>query len=85
LDWHIGDYALCITPGSKIENRMVMVVSRPLIDPSKEDVVYRVHPGFSDTNNWGWGAEDRHLHPVPDEIEPMEWEAGPFIPGEPVH
>ena len=46
MDWRIGDFALCTTPGSRLENRVVMVVSRPLVDPSKEDVVYWVHPGL---------------------------------------
>lgn len=85
MDWQIGDFALCITPGSKIENRVVMIVSKPLVDPSKEDVVYRVHPGFSEWNNWEWGAEKRHLRPLPDGVEPIEWQGGPFIPGELVH
>jgi len=85
MSWEIGDFAICITPGSKLENRVVMVVSRPLVDPSKEDVVYWVHPGFPDEDNWGWGAEKRYLHPVPDWIEPIEWDRGRFRPGEPVH
>jgi hypothetical protein len=85
VDWQIGDFAICITPGSKLENRLVRVISRPLVDPSKADVVYRVHPGIPNENNWGWGAEKRHLRPLPDGIDPNEWEAGPFIPGELVH
>ena len=85
MDWQIGNFAICITPGSKLENRVVMVVSKPLVDPSKEDVVYRVHPGFPDENNWGWGAEKRHLRRLPDWIEPIEWERGRFKIGAPVH
>jgi hypothetical protein len=85
VDWQIGDFALCVTPGSKLQNRVVMVISKPLVDLSKEDVVFWVHPGFADGNNWGWGAEKRHLCPVPDWIEPIEWERGVFRPGEPVH
>ena len=38
MDWQIGDFALCVTPGSELENRVVMVMSRPLVDPSKADV-----------------------------------------------
>ena len=85
MNWEIGDAAICITPGSKLENRLVKIISRPLVDPSKADVVYCVHPGFPDRNNYGWGAEKRHLQPLPDGIEPNEWEAGPFIPSELVH
>jgi len=62
-----------------------MVISKPLVDPSKEDVVYLVHPGVSDGDNWGWGPEKRHLRPVPDWIEPIEWDGGPIRPDEPVH
>jgi hypothetical protein len=62
-----------------------MIVSKPLVDPKKEDLVYRVHPGFPDTNNWGWGAEKRHLLPIPDGIESSEWKAGPFFPGETIN
>lgn len=74
MDWQVGNFALCITPGSKLENRVVMVISKPLEHPDKPDVVYWVHPGFPDGGNWGWGAEKRHLRPVPDWIEPIEWE-----------
>jgi hypothetical protein len=38
VDWQFGDLALCVTPGSKLENRVVMVISKPLVDPSKEVV-----------------------------------------------
>ena len=48
MNWQIGDFALCITPGSKLESRVVMIRSRPRNDPDKPDVVYRVHPGFPD-------------------------------------
>jgi hypothetical protein len=85
VDWQFGDFALCVTPGSKIENRVVMIVSRPLNHPDKPDVVYRVHPGFPEKNNWGWGAEKRHLLPIPFEIEAIEWKAGPFFPGETIN
>ena len=85
VDWQIGDFALCVTPGSKLENRVVMVISKPLEHPDKPDVVYWVHPGWAGEDNWGWGAEKRHLRPVPEWIEPIEWERGRFKPGEPVH
>jgi len=85
VDWQIGDFAICITPGSKLENRVVMVISRPLVDPSKADVVYWVHAGFPNGDSWGWGAERRHLRPVPDWIDPIEWEGGALKPGELVH
>ena len=85
VDWQIGDFALCVTPGSKLENRVVMVVSKPLEHPGKPDVVYWVHPGFSDGDNWGWGAEKRHLRPVPDWIRPIDWEGEGFKRSEPVH
>ena len=85
VDWQIGDFAMCITPGSKLENRQVMIVSRPLVDPSKADLVYRVHPGFSDGDNWSWGAEKRHLCALPDWIEPSTWEGSVFKPSELVH
>jgi hypothetical protein len=85
VDWQIGDFAICITPGSKLENRLVMVISKPLVDPSKEDLVYRVHTRLPDGDNWGWGAEKRHLRPIPDWLEPVEWQRGRFIPSEPVH
>lgn len=52
LDWQISDLALCVTPASKLENRVVIVVSKPLVDPSKEDVVYSVHTGFCNGDNW---------------------------------
>ena len=32
MKWQIGDLVICITPGSKLENRQVMVISRPLVD-----------------------------------------------------
>ena len=76
MDWQIGDFAICITPGSKLENRQVMIISRALVDPNKCDVVYWVHPGFSDWGSWGWGAERQHLRPLPDWIEPSAWEGG---------
>lgn len=85
VDWQIGDMPLCVTPGSEIENRLVMVVSKPLVELSKEDFVYWVHAGFAFPKNWGWGADKRHPLPMPDTIESNEWESGPFIPGEPVH
>jgi hypothetical protein len=31
VNWQIGDFALCITPGSKLENRVVMIVSKPCV------------------------------------------------------
>lgn len=85
VDCQIGDFAICITPGSKLENRLVVVISRALVDPSKADVVYWVHPGFPDEDNWGWGAEKRHLRLVPGWIDPIEWEGGALKPGELVH
>ena len=85
VDWQVGDFAVCITPGSKLENRQVMIVSRALVDPSRADVVYRVHPGFSDGANWGWGAERRHLRPLPEPNEPGTWDDCVFKPRELVH
>jgi hypothetical protein len=85
MDWQIGDFALCVTPGSKLENRVVMIVSRLLNHPDKPDVVYRVHPGFPDKNNWDWGGRGRHLRLIPFDIETIEWKPGPFIPDVLVH
>ena len=62
-----------------------MVVSKPLDHPGKPEVVYWVHPWFPDGDNWGWGAEKRHLRLVPSWIEPIEWKCGRLRPGEPAN
>jgi len=85
MNWQIGDFAICITPGSRLENRQVMIISRPLVHPDKADVVYRVHPRFPDEDNWGWGAERRHLRPLPEPYEPSTWDDCVFKPRELVH
>ena len=57
VDRQVGDFALCITPASKFENRVVMVISEPLDHPDKPDIVYWIHPGLPDSDNWGWGPQ----------------------------
>ena len=51
-DWQIGDCALCVTPRSKLENRVVMVISKPLKHPDKPEFVYWISLGFPDGDNW---------------------------------
>ena len=82
MNWKIGDAAICVTPGSKLEHRQVAVVSRALVDPDKANLVYRVHPGFADGDNWCWGTERRHLRPLPDPNERSTWVDCVFKPRE---
>ena len=73
-DWQVGDIALCITPGSDMEGLEVVILSQPIWDRGKRAVVYLVDPGIplpeTDKPCIGWGAEQRHLVPLPAETDP---------------
>ncbi len=85
MDWQIGDVAICITPGSEMENREVTIISDAFMQPDKIDLVHEVDPRFPLDYYPRWGAERRHLRPLPDPNEPGTWDDCVFKPRELVH
>lgn len=82
MDWNVGDVAVCITPGSPMEGKEVTIISDAFTEPDKIDLVHRVDPGLSPGEYSGWGAERRHLRPLPDPNEPGTWDDCVFKPKE---
>ena len=86
MDWKVGDVALCVTPGSLMENMEVVILSPAYLDPEKNDLVHVVDPGIPIPEGIGpytrWGAERRHLVPLPDPNMPSTWEECVFKPQE---
>jgi len=82
VNWKIGDVAICITPGSRMENREVAIVTYAFADPDKIDLVREVDPGPPLSYVARWGAERRHLKPLPDPNTPSTWEECVFKPDE---
>ena len=82
MDWNVGDVAVCITPGSPMEGKEVTILSPAYPVPDKTDLVHEVDPGFSPGDYSGWGAERRHLRPLPDPNEPSIWDDCVFKPRE---
>ena len=84
MNWKVGDVAICVTPGSPMENKEVIILSPALPRLDKIDLVHEVDPGFSAGPNAGWGAERRHLWPLPDPNELSTWDECVFTPEETV-
>jgi len=86
MDWKVGDVALCITPGSRMENMEVVIMSPAIPKPGKVDLVHIVDPGMPIPEGIGpyinWGAERRHLVPLQDPNLPSTWEECVFKPQE---
>lgn len=56
MNWKIGDVAICITPGSPMENTEVIILSNAFREPDKIDLVHQVDPG-PELSYWPrWGA-----------------------------
>ena len=84
MNWEVGDVAICVTPGSPMENKEVIILSPALPYLDKFDLVHEVDPGFSAGPDAGWGAERRHLRPLPDSNELSTWDECVFKPEETV-
>ena len=84
VNWKPGDIAICITPGSPMENREVTIVEGPFRVDYKPDFVYIVDPGMpvGPGPYLCWGAERRHLRPLPDPNSPSSWDECVFKPRE---
>ncbi len=82
MNWKIGDVAICITPGSPMENTEVIILSNAFREPDKIDLVYQVDPGPPLSYYARWGAERWHLQPLPDPNTPSTWEECVFKPKE---
>lgn len=82
MKWKIGDVAICITPGSPMEGKEVTIVSDANKYSGKTDLVHMVDPGFPPGDYVGWGAEKRHLRPLPDPNELSTWDDCVFKPRE---
>ena len=82
MRWKVGDIAICITPGSPMHNMEVIILSGPCPVPDKPDLVHLVDPGMALGEYIGWGAERRHLVPLPDPNTPSTWEECVFKPKE---
>ena len=80
MDWKVGDIALCITPGSPMEGMEVVIMSPAFPKIEKDDLVHVVDPGISPHPFPGWGAERRHLVPLPDPNLLGSWEECVFKP-----
>ena len=82
MKWEIGDVAFCVTPGSLLENREVTILSDAFMRSDKIDLVHDVDPGFSPPGNYytGWGAERRHLRPLPHPNGLSTWDDCVFKP-----
>ena len=84
MKWKIGDVAVCITPGSEMEGKEVTILSPAFTYHDKIDLVHQVDPGFSPSDYCGWGAERRHLRPLPHPNELSTWDDCAFKPKETV-
>ena len=82
MNWEKGDVAICITPGSPMEGREVVIMSPAFPKPEKKDLVHIVDPGIPPDPFPAWGAERRHLVPLPDPNTPSTWEECVFKPQE---
>jgi len=82
MNWQVGDVAICITPGSPMEGREVGIMSPAFPKPEKEDLVHIVDPGLPSDPFPAWGAERKHLVPLPDPNLPSTWEECVFKPQE---
>lgn len=80
MKWEIGDVAICVTPGSLMENREVTIVSDAFSEPDKIDLVHEVDPGCSPGDYSGWGAERRHLRSLPHPNGLSTWDDCAFKP-----
>ena len=81
MNWEVGDVALCVTPGSRLEGKEVTILSPAYPRSEKTDLVHHVDPGFPPPNEYhGWGVERRHLRPLPDPNKPSTWDDSVFRP-----
>ena len=85
MNWEVGDIAICITPGSPMEGKEVTILTPAYPRPDKIDLVHHVDPGFPVGPYAGWGAERRHLRPLPDPNESGSWDNCVFKPRELVY
>jgi len=75
MSWKVGDRAICITPGSKMEGLEVMITSglmyRCMEGPDgiiRDTWQYCVDPSFSVPSPYAsWGAQPCNLMPIPDD------------------
>ena len=82
MNWQIGDVAICITPGSPMEGKKVIILTPAFPCPGKKDLVHQVDPGFPPGDYSGWGAERRHLQPLPHPNGLSTWDDCVFKPKE---
>lgn len=83
MDWQVGEIAICITPGSPMEGMEVVILSPAYPVPYKPDLIHQVDPGMDHGPfAMGWGAERRHLAPLPDPNTPSTWDECVFKPQE---
>ncbi len=81
MEWQVGDVAICVTPGSRIQNREVVIMSPPYPVQGRLDLVHEIDPGIPPGGFYVcWGAEARHLKPLPDPRRPSRWEECVFKP-----
>ena len=90
MNWQIGDVAICITPGSGMNGMEVIIVNELHTAISSDPdfsgcIVHTVDPGISpEAPHNSWGAEPKHLIPLPPPNEVTTWEEMEdiFIPQE---
>ena len=83
MNWEIGDVALCVTPGSRLEGKEVTILTPAYPRLEKTDLVHHVDPGFPPPEeDAAWGVERRHLRPLPHPDEPSTWDECAFKPRE---
>ena len=75
MNWKVGDRAVCITPGSRMEGVEVIIVRGlhqyyplgvPLL-PKNRETGYSVDPGFPPMASGGWAAQPQNLIPIDDD------------------
>lgn len=64
-----------------MQNMEVVIVSPAYPVPGREDLVHQVDPGIPPGDIYAcWGAERRHLIPLPGPNTPTTWEHCVFKP-----
>jgi hypothetical protein len=66
-----------------MEGKEVTVLTPAYPVSDKPDLVHQVDPGFSPGTSYAsWGAERRHLRPLPDPSQPGSWDCCVYKPRE---
>ena len=83
MNWQIGDVAICITPGSRIEGMEVIICSGleygamenvvGAIDECQRYFIYAGVPSKHSKNYWA--ARPQNLKPLPPPNEVTTWES----------